>query len=166
MARGLSESQRRKAGRSKARGKSVGGIFQRLNARVEPRVRSGFASPGLLPAGLIVLETTGRRSGTTYRTPLLATLAPDGYLWVSTVLGRRADWLRNARANPEVRYWLQGRAREGRALVSAPGLPMPDLSELPPLTRWAATRAIRIARALHFGMLIIVPKAGDSRPPA
>lgn len=166
MASGLPKSQRLKAKRSKARGKSVGGIFRGLNARVEPRVRSGFGSPGLLPTGLIVLETTGRRSGKPYRTPLLATLAPGGYLWVSTVLGRRADWLRNAQANPDVRYWLKGRAREGRTLVSAPGLPMPDLSELPPLTRWAATHAVRIAHVLHFGMLIIVPKATDSRPPA
>lgn len=62
--------------KSKARRKSGNGFFRRLNATVEPRVRSGFASPGLLPAGLIVLETTGQRSGETYRTPLLATLEP------------------------------------------------------------------------------------------
>ncbi|MEX1193691.1 MAG: nitroreductase/quinone reductase family protein [Dehalococcoidia bacterium] len=166
MASDLPKSQRLRANKSKAPRKSAGDVFRRLNARVEPRVRSGFASPGLLPAGLIVLETTGRRSGQTYRTPLLATLGPAGCLWISTVLGRRADWLSNAHANPDVRYWLRGRAREGHALVSAPGYAMPDLGDLPPLIRWAATRAVRVARAVGFGVVIIVPKAADRRPSA
>ena len=166
MATDLTASQRLRTNRSKARGTSIGGIFRRLNASIEPIIRSGFASPGLLPAGLIVLETTGRRSGQTYRTPLLATLDPIGYLWISSVLGRSANWLRNAHANPAVRFWLGGRAREGHALVSAPGYPMPDLSDLPPLIRWKATRAVRISRVLGVGVVIIVPKAVDDHPSA
>ena len=141
-------------------------MLRRLNEKVEPRVRSGFASPGLLPAGLIVLETTGRRSGETHRTPLLATVGRGGYLWISTVLGRRADWLQNAHANPSVRYWLRGRAHEGHALVSAPGYALPDLSELPPFIRWSARHAMRTSRALGFGMVVIVPTAADGRPSA
>jgi len=80
MASGLSESQRLRVDKPKARRTRFGGILRRLNARVESRIRFGFASPGILPAGLIVLETTGRRSGQVYRTPLLASMAPGGFL--------------------------------------------------------------------------------------
>lgn len=101
-----------------------------------------------------------------HRTPLLATLAPGGYLWINTVLGRRANWLQNAHANPNVRYWLRSRAYEGHALVSAPGYTMPDLSDLPLLIHWAASRSVRISRALGFGVVIIVPPTVDSHPTA
>ena len=164
MARSLPKSQRLRANKPKARPKSAGDTLRKLNARVEPRIRSGFGSSGLFPAGLIVLETTGRRSGQTHRTPLAASVAPGGYLWISTMLGNRANWLRNAHANSDVRYWLGGRAREGRALVSAPGYAPPDLNDLPPFARWGATRALRISQALGLGVVIIVPKAAGSRP--
>ncbi len=149
------------AAKPKSRRKADGGILRCVNATVEPRVRSGFASPGPLPAGLIVLETVGRRSGKTYRNPLLATVGLGGYLWITTVLGSRANWLRNAQANPDIRYWMKGRPHEGRALVSAPGLPAPNLKEFPHLTRWAALRSMKLSRALGFGMLIIVPNPTD-----
>lgn len=138
-------------------------LLSRVNARVEPLARSGFGSPGLFPAGLIVLETIGRRTGRTYRTPLFASEAAGGYLWVNTVLGRRANWLRNARANPKVRYWMRGRPRDGRAIVSAPGYSSPELDELPESLRWLAKRGIAVSRALGFGVLIIVPSAGEPR---
>lgn len=137
-------------------------MLRRINARVEPKVRAGFASPGLVPAGLIVLETVGRKSGQMHRTPLFASLAPGGNLWVSTVLGRRANWLRNAEANPDVRYWLQGKRLDGRAIVSAPGLPEPDVCALPRSLRGPARRAMGTARLLGLGTLIIVPVVGDS----
>jgi hypothetical protein len=38
-------------------------VFAGLNAVVEPAVRKGFGSPVLAPAGLIVLETVGFKSG-------------------------------------------------------------------------------------------------------
>lgn len=139
------------------------GIFRAVNARLEPRVRDGFASPGLFPAGLVVLETTGRRSGRVYRTPLLATMGPSGLLWVSTVLGARADWLRNAHHEPKVRYWLHGKAHAGQAIVAAPSYPRPDLSSLSPFLRWAATKAVGMATSLGFGLLIIVPEPKEER---
>ena len=48
-------------------------FFRTLNAFVEPAVRMGFGSPWIVPVGAVVLETTGRRSGRSYRTPVLAT---------------------------------------------------------------------------------------------
>lgn len=153
------------AGKAKSGDKRLSRLLGRINARVEPHVRSGFASPGLFPVGLIVLETTGRRSGRTYRTPLFATQALGGYLWVSTVLGKRANWLRNAKANSRVRYWLKGRLREGRAIVSAPGYATPDLDALPESLRWAAERGIAVSRAMGFGVVILVPSESDSVTP-
>jgi deazaflavin-dependent oxidoreductase (nitroreductase family) len=163
MATGLPKAQRLRARKAKARRESAGEVLRRLNANVESRVRDGFGSPGLLPAGLIVLETTGRRSGKTHRAPLLATVAPGGYLWITTVLGRRANWLQNARQNTDVRYWLKGRAHKGHALVAAPGYALPDLSELPPLVRWAAARSMKVAQALGFGVVMIVPGAASGK---
>ncbi|MEO8456289.1 MAG: nitroreductase family deazaflavin-dependent oxidoreductase [Chloroflexota bacterium] len=158
MATDLPKSRRIRATKPKRARKPSGSILRTINAKVEPRVRSGFGSPRLLfPAGLIVLQTRGRKSGQTHRTPLVATMAPGGYLWISTILGRRANWLRNAHANPNVRYWLRGKSLEGTALVSAPGYEMPDLRELPPLIRWPATRAVKAARLVGFGVVIIVP---------
>jgi deazaflavin-dependent oxidoreductase (nitroreductase family) len=133
-------------------------VFRAVNSRVEPKVRKGLGSPGLVPAGLIVLETVGRRSGKAYRTPLAVTVGPGGCMWVSTVLGRRANWLRNAQAEPDVRYWLRGKRRDGRAIVAMPGEPLPSLRELPPLMRWATQRAMRFAVRVGMGMLVILPK--------
>jgi hypothetical protein len=49
-------------------------FFRTLNGLVEPAVRAGCASPGLLPTGMVVLETTGAKSGLPRRVPLLATV--------------------------------------------------------------------------------------------
>src|SRR5207253_7806764 len=80
-------------------------LFRTLNSVVEPVVRAGCFSPNLFtPTGLIVLETTGRRSGKPHRTPVLARLMGD-HLIVRTFRGERSAWFRNLRANPEVAYW-------------------------------------------------------------
>ena len=48
-------------------------FFRMLNRVVEPMVRAGFGSPRIVPTGLIVLETEGRKTGRRVRTPLAAT---------------------------------------------------------------------------------------------
>ncbi|MCB1848305.1 MAG: hypothetical protein KDI04_13230, partial [Halieaceae bacterium] len=48
-------------------------FFRMLNRVVEPAVRKGVGSPRFLPAGLIVLETVGFKTGAKRRTPLVAT---------------------------------------------------------------------------------------------
>jgi len=95
-------------------------FFRSLNAIVEPAVRAGLGSPGILPAGLIVLETRGRVSGIQQRVPLLATLAGP-HVVVSTLRADRSQWLRNARATPDVQYWLLGRPHSARAVIIMPG---------------------------------------------
>ena len=72
-----------------------------------PAVRAGCGSPGLLPAGMVVFETTGAKSGLPRRVPLLATVL-EGCLFVGTARSGRSHWLRNLRAEPRVRYWPAG----------------------------------------------------------
>ncbi len=94
--------------------------YQALNSVLTPLAESGALAPGIVPAGLIVLETTGRRSGRTHRTPLVA-FALDDCLIVSTVRGRRSHWVKNLIAQPDVRYWRGDRPQAARAYVAAPG---------------------------------------------
>jgi deazaflavin-dependent oxidoreductase (nitroreductase family) len=87
---------------------------------MEPVAESGCLSPEVWPLGLILLETIGRRSGEPHRTPVLAMMMDD-HVIVRTFRGERSDWFKNLRANPNVRYWSDGRARSARAVVHAPG---------------------------------------------
>ncbi len=95
-------------------------FFRRLNAVVEPAVRCGIGSPRLLPAGLIVMESVGFKSGQARRTPLVAMkLGP--HIIVATGRGERSFWVKNLRKQPRVRYWRGGREHAARAFVLAPG---------------------------------------------
>ena len=105
-------------------------FFRMLNRIVEPRVRAGWGSPRLAPGGLVVLETKGRRTGRRSRVPLAAMQLRD-HVVVSTFRGDRSQWVKNAQANPEVRYWLRGRPRQARAVVLSPNANDPDLRSLP-----------------------------------
>ena len=105
-------------------------FFRTLNRFAEPIVRAGFGSPCIVPGGLIVLETTGRRTGRTYRTPVVATLFA-GRIFVSTVRGRSAQWLKNLTAEPRLRYWQGGRLHDAEAKVYCPGGEAPDQREFP-----------------------------------
>ena len=105
-------------------------FFRVLNRIVEPRVRAGWGSPRLAPGGLVVLETKGRRTGRRSRVPLAAMQLRD-HVVVTTFRGDRSQWVKNAQANPEVRYWVRGRPRKARAVVLSPNGQDPDLRSLP-----------------------------------
>ena len=128
-------------------------LLRTLNAIVEPAVRAGCGSPGLMPTGLIVLETTGAKSGQPRRTPVLATIL-DGCVFVGTVRGERSLWMNNLRAEPRARCWVAGRPSTGRARIFAPGEPPPATSDLPPLARSAADAFL--APATSFGWTFAV----------
>ncbi|MGH2760920.1 MAG: nitroreductase/quinone reductase family protein [Actinomycetota bacterium] len=70
---------------------------------------------GYLP-GLVLLETTGRRSGQRRRTPVGGHLE-DSVLWVVSEHGRRAGYIHNIGANPKVRVRIGGHWRTGTASV-------------------------------------------------
>jgi deazaflavin-dependent oxidoreductase (nitroreductase family) len=94
-------------------------FYYSLNALVAPWVRAGFGSPGPLTAGLIVVETVGRRSGRALPVPLIAWPAGRA-LVVSTVRGDRSQWVKNLSAHPSVRYWQYGRQHAATATVIRP----------------------------------------------
>ncbi len=95
-------------------------FFRKLNAVVEPAVRMGFASPRIAPAGLIVLESVGFKTGQTRRTPLAA-MRLGNYVFVSTVRGERSFWVKNLQKQPRTRYYRGGSLHETRAFVVGPG---------------------------------------------
>ena len=131
-------------------------FFRNLNAVVEPWVRAGVGSPGLLPAGLVVLETTGRKSRTPRRTPLVGVLL-EGRLIVSTVRGARSQWVRNALTTPGVRYWLLGSEHQGVATILAADIAEAAPETFPPLLRQLVAGPLAAAVALGWAFAVIAP---------
>jgi F420H(2)-dependent quinone reductase len=131
-------------------------FFRALNALVEPAVRAGCGSPGLLPTGLVVLETTGASGGRPRRVPLLATVL-DGCVFVSTIRGPRSRWVDDLRAHPDVRYWLGGRPHRGRALVLDRDADRARLDRLPPLARSIAQGLLAPATSMGWAFAVIAP---------
>jgi hypothetical protein len=95
-------------------------FFRGLNRVVEPMVRAGFGSPRIAPAGFIVLETRGRKSGRLHRSPLAATRI-GSHVLVGTFRGDRSQWALNLASEPRTRFWLGGRERKARAFVMHDG---------------------------------------------
>jgi hypothetical protein len=106
-------------------------FFRMLNRIVEPAVRKGFGSPRFVPGGLIVLETTGFKSGVLRRTPLVATRL-QGHVFISTFRGERSFWIKNLLKQPRVTYYLAGKPREARAFVMMPGKRYRRPKSMPP----------------------------------
>ena len=90
-------------------------FFESLNQLIDPMLRAGFGFPCFAPAGAIILETTGRRSGRKHSVPVLATRI--GALLLVSTARSRSQWMKNLAATPEVRYWLGGREYEAMAFV-------------------------------------------------
>jgi deazaflavin-dependent oxidoreductase (nitroreductase family) len=106
-------------------------FFRTLNSVVEPAVRMGLGSPRFLPGGLIVLETTGFKTGATRRTPLVATRL-GRYIFISTFRGESSFWVKNLRKQSSVNYYLGGKARQADAFVVMPGKDYESPESLPP----------------------------------
>jgi deazaflavin-dependent oxidoreductase (nitroreductase family) len=82
---------------------------------INPPVKAA-ANAGLPLPGLVILETTGRRSGQPRRTPVGRALEGDT-LWVVAEHGLRASYVRNIQAHPNVRVRIGRRWRTGTAQV-------------------------------------------------
>ncbi|MEO1060206.1 MAG: nitroreductase/quinone reductase family protein [Actinomycetota bacterium] len=95
---------------------SLRSAFRALNSVVVPAVRRGVGSPLPVGVGLVLLETTGRRSGKVREVPLVGFRVLDRVA-VSTV---RSDsqWLRNLEADADGGVWTWGRRRDVRADVT------------------------------------------------
>jgi deazaflavin-dependent oxidoreductase (nitroreductase family) len=89
-----------------------------LSAKLlNPLVRTA-ADAGLPLPGVVVLETTGRRSGEPRRIGVGKALEGDT-LWIVAEHGRRAAYVRNIEANPRVRVRIGRSWRPGTAHVLA-----------------------------------------------
>jgi len=101
--------------------------FQSLNRIVLPAVRAGLGTPLPLGVGLVVLETTGRRSGATRSVPVVGFRAGKR-VTVSTV---RSDsqWLANLESDPAAALWRNGTRRAVTARVQRGSLNVITLDE-------------------------------------
>jgi deazaflavin-dependent oxidoreductase (nitroreductase family) len=90
-------------------------VFSCVNALVEPAVRRGWLAPAAAGAGLVSLETTGRRSGRPVQRPVLAVRVGDRVA-VATVR-RRSDWVANLLADPSPTVTVRGARRAAEADV-------------------------------------------------
>lgn len=131
-------------------------FFQTLNRFAEPLAEAGCFSPELWPAGLIVLETKGRRSGRPHRTPVLAMMM-DNHVIVRTFRGERSDWFKNLRSNPGVRYWSGGRPIAARAVVHAPGEEC-STEPLPPFAALGVGAAGLSVQLMGWRFAVLVPQ--------
>jgi deazaflavin-dependent oxidoreductase (nitroreductase family) len=80
---------------------------------VNPPVRrlAGFAP------WWVLLETQGGRTGTPRTIPLARGPIDGNVVWLNSVHGRHADWVRNLVATPGVRIKLSGRWHDAHATV-------------------------------------------------
>jgi deazaflavin-dependent oxidoreductase (nitroreductase family) len=137
------------------------GFFRGLNQFVDPLVRAGLGAPVLFPAGAIVIETQGRKSGRRSNVPLMAALVGD--LVVVSTTRRRSNWVKNLAAHPEVRYWLGGREREATAFAIGPRIEMTD--ELPRRVSCLAAALKQHSNMFGTGFAILMPRESSTTRP-
>jgi deazaflavin-dependent oxidoreductase (nitroreductase family) len=87
-----------------------------LSARVFNPLVIAAARAGLPTPSVVILETTGRRSGQPRRVPVTRMIEGDT-LWIVTEHGRRASYVRNIEADARVRVRVGRRWRAGTARV-------------------------------------------------
>lgn len=75
---------------------------------------------------LVMIETTGRRTGRPRRVVLDVARRDDTGLWVMAGDGHEARWVKNLLANPQCRVWHRGRRFVARATIG--GADAGDLS--------------------------------------
>ncbi len=87
-----------------------------LTAKVVNPVVQAAARVGLPTPSVVILETTGRRSGRARQVVVTRAIEGDT-LWIVTEHGRRASYVRNIEASPPVRVRVGRRWRTGTARV-------------------------------------------------
>jgi deazaflavin-dependent oxidoreductase (nitroreductase family) len=85
----------------------------RLIERVVNPAMRALLTAGIAPRCFALLETTGRRTGLTRRTPVGNGYDSQDVFWLVAEHGRRCDYVRNLEANPHARVkvgrsWLEG----------------------------------------------------------
>jgi deazaflavin-dependent oxidoreductase (nitroreductase family) len=95
-----------------------------LNPLVNAAARAGLPTPSV-----VILETTGRRSGEPRRVPVGNGLRGP-HFWIVAEHGRHADYVRNIERDPRVRVKARGRWYAGTAHVLADDDPRERLRRL------------------------------------
>ncbi len=131
-------------------------FFRALNRVVEPWIGAGAGSPGLIPVGLVTLETIGRVSGEPRPVPLGAYLHA-GHLIVGTIRGDRSHWLRNLVANPKASCSLWGGRHAVSATVWRPGQ-LPLTPPAYPLTVRMLVGAMIPLTTLGYSFAVLAPE--------
>src|SRR6185312_12100316 len=90
--------------------------FERRVGRVVNPLVAALDRRGIRSKLVVELETTGRKTGEPRRVPLTGTADADG-VWVISQHGRRAGWAHNIEADPRVRVRVDGRWRDGTAVL-------------------------------------------------
>ena len=85
-----------------------------LSARIFNPLVLAAARAGLPTPSVVILETTGRRSGEPRRVPVTRMVEGDT-AWIVTEHGRNAAYVRNIEADPRVRVRIGRRWRPGTA---------------------------------------------------
>jgi deazaflavin-dependent oxidoreductase (nitroreductase family) len=133
-------------------------FFRRLNAVVEPLLRRGVGSSASTPASLVLLETTGLRSGKTRSTPVWSLRIGD-YRLVSTARGDRSFWIRNMQQDPQVRVLAGGRGKSAEAILVTPEFNnLEDWDLAPYLGRLLLALKGLTSRGWAFALLVPVAK--------
>lgn len=123
-------------------------FFERLNGLLIPYIKRGRGSPGILPTGLVLLETIGRKSGKMFQVPVFAAQLPDGFLLVGTVR-KQSQWIRNLAAAEEVVFWLAGERRRARVRAFEPATDgRPETRGLP----WRMALLVTAVNAAAIGV--------------
>ena len=134
-------------------------FFRKINGVVEPLVSSGVGSPSWTPASLIVLESTGFKSGQRRRTPLWS-LRLGQYRLISTARGNRSFWVKNLQKNPEVNYSLDGKVVSSDAIVIAPGFDNTSDWELSSVFGRLLAGLEKFAQQRGWAFAVLVPADG------
>ena len=119
----------------------------RFNRRLPNRVIGTIAGRRLSPVAFVVHQ--GRRSGRSYRTPVMPLPVRDGFL-VSLPYGQRRDWVRNVLAAGGCAIQRGGRRFEltdPRLLDAAAAAPLLPAALRPALRVVPGIRFLQLSRA-------------------
>jgi hypothetical protein len=128
-------------------------FFRALNRYVEPAVRKGVLSPRYAPLGLIVLKSTGYKSGVARSTPLLAT-SVGNYTFISTARGKRSFWVKNLQKQPDISFHKGGQVKQAKSFVITHETDFDAADALPtPIATIARVLAKRSKKGWAFAVL-------------
>lgn len=100
----------------------------RLFRFLPPRLAYSIGLGSIAGRAVLLLTTTGRRSGLPRVTPLLYDEI-DGIVYVGSARGAKADWYQNLQANPKVDVRIGSRRFRGCAELMADPLLVADFLE-------------------------------------